>query len=218
MNFSDYLLSTLGIYGLPVLFGVLFIGSIGVPLPSSLLLLVAGSLIEQGDMNEWQVLLLAAAGAILGDNVGYALGRWGGQRMQGRISRLVGGEARLRSGKKWLEKREGLSIFLSRWLLTPLGPIINLTSGLIGYSWPRFLLYDVLGECLWVTLYVLLGKFFSDRVQEMSEFLGDFTWMILGLLLAGVLGWKLFQYLRSSSTSKSKSKAKARDHLADETP
>ena len=82
MNFSDYVLSTLGVYGLPVLFGTLVIGSIGLPLPSSLLLLVAGSFVAQGDMSLWPVLALAAAGAILGDNVGYALGRWGSRRMQ----------------------------------------------------------------------------------------------------------------------------------------
>jgi membrane protein DedA with SNARE-associated domain len=70
---------------------------------------------------------------------------------------------------------------------------------LTGYSWPRFLLYDVIGEALWVTLYVFLGRFFSDRVQEMSEFLGDFTWMILGLLIMALLGWKLFQHFRPSS-------------------
>jgi membrane protein DedA with SNARE-associated domain len=216
VNFSDYVLSTLGVYGLPVLFGTLLIGSIGLPLPSSLLLLVAGSFVAQGDMSLWPVLALAAAGAILGDNVGYALGRWGGRRMQGRISRLIGGEERLKTAEKWLRKREGASVFLSRWLLTPLGPIINITSGLTGYSWPRFLFYDVLGEALWVTLYVLLGKFFSDRVQEMSEFLGDFTWMIVGLLLVALFGWKLFQYLRPSSQLKPK--AKTHDHLVDETP
>lgn len=216
MNFSDYVLSTLGVYGLPVLFGTLLIGSIGLPLPSSLLLLVAGSFVAQGDMSLWPVLALAAAGAILGDNVGYALGRWGGPRVRGRLSRLAGGKERLKTAEKWLKKREGASVFLSRWLLTPLGPIINITSGLIGYSWPRFLILDVLGEVLWVTLYVLLGKFFSDRVQEMSDFLGDFTWMIVGLLLVALLGWKLFQYLRPSSQVKSKTKT--HDHLADETP
>lgn len=216
MSFSDYVLSTLGVYGLPVLFATLLVGSIGLPLPSSLLLLVAGSFVAQGDMNLWPVLTLAATGAILGDNVGYALGRWGGTRMRGRISRLAGGKKRLKAAEEWLKKREGVSVFLSRWLLTPLGPIINVTSGLTRYSWPRFLVYDVLGETLWVTLYVLLGKFFSDRVQEMSEFLGDFTWMIVGLLIVVVLGWKLFQYLRPPSQAKLK--AKTHDHLADETP
>jgi membrane protein DedA with SNARE-associated domain len=211
MNFSDYVLSTLGVYGLPVLFGTLLIGSIGLPLPSSLLLLVAGSFVAQGDMSLWPVLALAATGAVLGDNVGYALGRWGGPRVRGRISK-----ERFKTAEKWLKRREGASVFLSRWLLTPLGPIINITSGLTGYSWPRFLFYDVLGEALWVTIYVLLGKFFSDRVQETSDFLGDFTWMIVGLLLVALLGWKLFQYVRPSSQVKSKTKT--HDHLADETP
>lgn len=215
MSLNDYLLSTLGVYGPIVLFGILLVGSVGLPMPSSLLLLVAGSFVEQGDLSLWPVLLLSATGAILGDNIGYALGRWGGRRVNKTLSRLIGGEERLTKAKDWLKKREGMSIFLTRWLLTPLGPIVNITSGLTNYSWPRFLLYDVLGEALWVTIYVLLGKFFSDRVQEMSEVLGDFTWMIVGLLLVALLGWKVFQYFRSSSHVELK--AQARDHLADDT-
>ena len=93
MTFTDYLLSTLGLYGLPVLFGVLLIGCIGVPMPSSLLLLVSGALTEQGDMNLGLALALSVAAAIIGDNIGYAIGRWGGRHV--RLSRFVGGEARL---------------------------------------------------------------------------------------------------------------------------
>src|SRR5215210_8935015 len=121
MSLSDYLLSTFGIYGLPVLFGVLLFGSIGVPLPGSLLLVAAGSFVEQGDINQWSVLVLASAGAILGDNIGYFLGRWGGRRLVRWLSRFVGGEARLEHVEGWLKRHGGLGIFLSRWLLTPLG-------------------------------------------------------------------------------------------------
>ena len=200
MSFSDYLLSTLGLYGLPVLFGVLLIGCIGVPMPSSLLLLVSGALTEQGDMNLWLALALALAGAIIGDNIGYALGRWGGRHV--RLNRLVGGEARLERAEKWLKRWQGAGIFFSRWLITPLGPVINITSGLTAYSWPRFLFYDVIGEVLWVVLYILLGRFFSDRVVEMSELLGDFVWVIVGLLSVGVLGWIVAKYLRSPAPEK----------------
>jgi membrane protein DedA with SNARE-associated domain len=97
-----------------------------------------------------------------------------------------------------------------------LGPVVNITSGLTGYPWPRFLLYDVLGEALWVILYVMLGRFFSDRVQEMSELLGDFVWMIVGLLVVAVLGWKLIQYFRADSTEEPETKSAG--SLADETP
>jgi membrane-associated protein len=199
LSLSDYLLSTLGVYGLPVLFAALLVGAVGLPLPGSLMLLAAGSFVEQGDMSVWPVLTLSAAGAILGDNVGYALGRWGGRPLVRRLGHFVG-EKRLEAAEEWVKRHEGTGIFLSRWLITPLAPFINLTCGVTGYSWPRFLLYVVLGEALWVGLYVLLGQFFSDRVQEMSELLGDFVWMIVGLLVVAALGWKLLKYFRSNSS------------------
>jgi membrane-associated protein len=197
---SDYLLATLGLYGLPVLFVALLVGSAGVPLPASLLLVAAGSFVEQGELELWPVLALSAAGAILGDNVGYALGRWGGSRLTRRLAGLVGGEKKIEEAEEWLKRREGVGVFLSRWLLTPLGPVVNLTAGATEYPWPRFLLYDVLGEALRVALYVLLGKLFSDRVQALSDLLGDLTWAVLGLVAAVVLGVLLFKYLREPDT------------------
>jgi membrane protein DedA with SNARE-associated domain len=122
------------------------------------------------------------------------------------LGRLMGGEQRLTEAEAWLKRRQGAAVFFSRWLLTPLGPVVNITSGLTNYSWPRFLLYDVLGELLWVALYVMLGRFFSDRVQEMGELLGDFVWMIVGLLVALVLGWKLLQYFRARSPEEATTK------------
>ena len=195
---SDYLLATLGVYGLPVLFAALLVGSAGAPLPSSLLLVAAGSFVEQGDMELWHVLALAAAGAILGDQIGYSIGRWGGRRLTRRLGRFVGGEKKVEEAEAWLKRREGAGVFLSRWLLTPLGPVVNVTAGATRYPWPRFLLYDVLGEALWVVLYVLLGKFFSDRVEALSDMLGDFTWALLALAAAVVLGALLFKRLRET--------------------
>jgi membrane-associated protein len=81
-------------------------------------------------------------------------------------------------------------------LLTPLGPFVNIISGLSKYSWPRFAAYCVTGEALWVLLYVMLGRSFSDRVLAMGDFFGDLTWAIVGLLVLAVLGWKLVHYLR----------------------
>jgi membrane protein DedA with SNARE-associated domain len=196
LSLSDYLLATLGVYGLPVLFGALLVGSAGVPLPASLLLVAAGSFVNQGELDLWPVLALSAAGAVLGDQLGYAVGRWGGRRLARRLGRLVGGEQKIVDAEEWLKRRGGVGVFLSRWLLTPLGPVVNLTAGASEYPWPRFLLFDVLGEALWVALYVLLGKLFSDRVQEMSDLLGDLTWAILGLAAAAVLGFILFKQLR----------------------
>lgn len=51
----------------------------------------------------------------------------------------------------------------------------NLTAGATGHPWPRFLIYDVLCEVPWVALCVMLGRVFSDRVQVLSDLLGDLT-------------------------------------------
>jgi membrane protein DedA with SNARE-associated domain len=197
LSLSDYLLATLGVYGVPVLFVALLAGAAGVPLPASLLLVAAGSFVEQGELDLWPVLALSAAGAVAGDNVGYALGRWGGRRLTRRLGRFVGGERKVEEAEAWLKRREGLGVFLSRWLLTPLGPVVNLTAGATEYPWPRFLVYDLLGEALWVALYVLLGRFFSDRVQALSDLLGDLTWAVVALAAAVVLGVLLFKHLRA---------------------
>ena len=202
MNLGDYLLGMLSVYGSTVLFGALVIGCVGVPLPATLMLIAAGSFVEQGDLNQWGVLVLASAGAILGDNIGYALGRWGGHHMARRLSSWVGGENRLREAVKWSEQWGGAGIFLSRWLLTPLGPWVNLISGITGYPWHRFLFFDVTGEVLWVVLYVMLGRFFSNQVQTTQEVFGDFTWLFVGLLAAALLGWQLIRYLRPVSLPK----------------
>lgn len=198
MSLSDYLLGALGVYGLPLLFVALLVGSAGVPLPASFLLLAAGSFVAQDELGLWSVLGLASAGAIIGDNVGYAVGRWGGRRMLTWVGKLFAKD-RLDNAESWLKRWGGFGIFFSRWLVTPLGPIVNITSGLTRYSWPRFLFFCVTGEALWVLLYVLLGKLFSGQVQVMSEFFGDFTWVIVGLLVALVLGWSLFKFFRSPS-------------------
>ena len=198
MRITDYLLSTLGVYGVPVLFLALLVGCAGVPLPASLLLVAAGSFVELGELNLWPVLTLSAAGAVLGDQIGYVVGRWGGRRLTLRVGKLIGGANKIARTEEWLRKREGLGVFLSRWLLTPLGPVVNLTAGATQYSWPRFFLYDLLGELLWVVLYVLLGKFFSDRVQSLNDVLGDLTWAILGVIVAVVLGVFVFKHLRDT--------------------
>jgi membrane protein DedA with SNARE-associated domain len=196
LSLSDYLLSELGIYGLPLLFVVLLVGCAGIPLPASFLLLAAGSFVAQDELSLWPVLGLASAGAVIGDNIGYALGRWGGRRMFTWLPKLFE-KNRLNKTENWLKRWGGSGIFFSRWLLTPLGPVVNITSGLTHYSWPRFLVYCVTGEALWVLVYVLLGKFFSGQVQAMSEFFGDFTWVMVGLLVVFALGWSLFKFFRS---------------------
>lgn len=203
MSLTDQLLAALVLYGLPVLFGVILIASIGLPLPVTLMLIAAGSFAKQGEMKLAPVLIVASAAAIIGDHIGYGVSRWGGQRLIDRITRRVGGAEKVKKAEALFKRWGGAGVFFSRWLVTELGPWLNVTSGISGYPWSHFVLWDVLGEVLWVVLYVMLGYIFSDRVQYLAEILGNLAWVILGLIVAAVLGWKIFRYLRPATQSSS---------------
>ncbi len=64
------------------------------------------------------------------------------------------------------------------------------------------LLFDALGEILWVVLYVGLGEIFSDRVEALSELAGNISWGVIGLLITVILGRKVFQYMRADRDEK----------------
>jgi len=196
MSITDQVLAALLVYGLPVLFGVILICSVGVPFPVSLMLVAAGSFVEQGEMKLWQVIAVASLGAVLGDQIAYGLSRWGGRRLINRLSRRIGAEAKIKEAEALTKRWSGAGIFLSRWLITALGPWVNLASGIAAYPWRRFLFWDVLGEVLWVILYVGIGYAFSNRVQAIAEILGNLAWVIAGLIVTVILGWQLVRYVR----------------------
>ncbi len=198
---SDQLLAAVSQYGAPALFAIVAIAAVGVPLPITLILIVAGSMVSQGVLDLWLTIALAGAGSILGDQAGYAIGRWGGPALVTRLTGLFGKRANLSAIEDKTKRWGGPGIFLTRWLLSPLGPWVNLASGTAAYPWPRFLFWDALGEFTGAALFIALGRYFSDRVMALDSVLGDLTWAILGLVAALFLGYQLFAWFRRSRQS-----------------
>jgi membrane-associated protein len=189
---SEQVLAALERYGASALFVVVAVAAIGLPLPVTLLLMVTGSLVAQGVMNVWAAIAIAAVGSVAGDQIGYAVGRWGGKVLAAKFSGMFGNARRIKQLEAKAKGWGGAGVFFSRWLVAPLGPWINFASGAADYSWPQFTLWDVLGESFGAGLYICLGLVFSDRVQEVGAIFGDLTWAIVGILAAAFLGWKLF--------------------------
>src|ERR1700691_4577563 len=165
----DQLLAALTQYGSPALFLVVAIAAIGVPVPVTLLLIVTGSLAAQGSINLWLAIAIATVGSVAGDQIGYAVGRWGGGALAGWLTRMIGSPERIRELDAKAKSWGGAGVFFSRWLVAPLGPWINLASGATDYSWLRFTMWDFLGESFGAALYIWLGFVFSDRVREIGD-------------------------------------------------
>jgi membrane protein DedA with SNARE-associated domain len=198
---SDALLGVVASYGIFALFLALTIAAIGIPLPGSLMLLATGSFAAQGEVEPVGALVAAVTGAVLGDNIGYAMGRWGGRRLIDRITARIGGASQVASAEAFARRWSGLGVFLSRWLLTPLGPCVNITSGISHYPWPRFLLCDVAGQLCWVLLYGGLGYAFSDHIQTIAQLIGNVSGALAGFALTGLIGYLLYRYMQPAPPS-----------------
>lgn len=191
MTLGDQLVALLFLYGLPVLFGCTAVCCFGVPMPGlSLLLVAAGSYAQQAEWSLGEVLLGGVLAAVAGDVCGFGLARAAGQpRILGWAARL-GLREPIRKAVDYQKEAQGPAIFLSRWLV-PLGPWVNFNCGMSDYPWPRFLAWSLLGQSLWVLLYVVPGYLFSDRVQELAQMLGDLSWVSVGLLVVAMLIWQI---------------------------
>ena len=156
-------------YGYLVVFLLVMIESIGVPVPGETALIVgalyAGS---TGKLEIWGVIAAAIAGAIIGDNIGFAIGRYGGAKFllkHGHKIRLH--EGRLKIGI-WLFRRHGGKVVFWGRFVSILRTWAAFLAGANQMQWPRFLVFNAAGAIVWATAYGVAYYVFGD-VAEQAE-------------------------------------------------
>jgi membrane-associated protein len=194
---SEMLLAWVPLYGAPALLVIAALSCLGVPVPGSLALMAGGAIAASGEMALAAVLAAAYAGAILGDQAGYGVGAIGGEPVVARLTRRRGPAEALDAARGFVGRRGMLAVFLSRWLIAPLGPPMNLLAGLIAMPWWRFTLAGAVGEAMWVALHVGIGFAFSGSILALAALLGDLGWMLAAGAVAALLAWRLVVVIRS---------------------
>ena len=178
-------------HGLPLLFLVVMIESFGVPLPGETALILFGVLASEGHYNIAAVIAVAAAGAIVGDNLGYwIIGRWGGRALFRRWKWLSKYADRvLPRAERLMEKHGGKTVFFGRFV-TVLRYTAAWIAGLGKMHWLRFLFWNAAGGICWATLVGLVayygGKSAADAIQRYGiyAFGGVAAILVLGWLVA----------------------------------
>ncbi|RYG32137.1 hypothetical protein EON81_21330, partial [bacterium] len=139
-----------GVWTLVVL---LFAAGIGVPSPASIGVLAAGALVRGGRMDFWPAFIAAMVGSTLGHLASYWMGRKG---LRGAFKKLQERKAWKKAHARY-EKRREATIFLSRWLLTPLALPVNLIAGAEKYAWSKFTALCIVGNAVWLLLFGGIG-------------------------------------------------------------
>ncbi|WP_175556940.1 DedA family protein [Shimia gijangensis] len=180
---SDWLTQALLTYG-PLLLGLsTFACCLIVPIPASWLMLAAGALASTGAMSLPVLLVVAYVGAVLGDQLGYFTGVAIHDRVQAIAGRHRRSAQLFQNAQDLTASRGGLGVFLSRWLLSPLGPYVNIISGAAEMTWARFTLWASLGKLVWVGLYCGVGFVFAQNLPRVARMLGGLTWALTGVAI-----------------------------------
>ena len=194
---SDIILALVVDYGVPLVFCVTFLSCLAVPVPSSLLMLAAGGFAATGDLSFSAVISAAFCGAVLGDNSGYWIARYLGQRVDSWLSKEPN-RAKIRNKcVSILDKRGGPAVFLTCWLLAPLGPSMNYICGISQFKWSRFALWGMAGEVVWVSIYVGLGYTFANSITTLGSILSNASGFVTALAIVVGLGWWLMRAIQT---------------------
>ena len=171
------LLGLLAAYGYLAVFLFIGIESMGIPFPGETMLITAA--IYAGNTHRLNIILViaaAAAGAIVGDNLGYGIGHWGGYRLVRRYGRLIRlHEGRLKLGQYMFRRHGGKVVFFGRFV-SVLRAYAAFLAGTNRMPWRRFLVFNSAGGVLWATLFgtgaYLLGQQISRLSQAAAIILG----------------------------------------------
>ncbi len=188
------------LYGYPVLWLCVFVSAVGLPLPTSLVLLAAGAFASLGDFNIFLLLPVAITASTMGDSLGYWLGRRVGSRLLDWLERrqgfsFISPRAIVRS-RAFFNQRGGWAIFLTRFLFSALGGVTNLLAGADLYPYNRFLVSDLIGETLGALIPLGLGYIFGESWEAIGDLLGAFSGLAFALLIVIVLVVYLMKMLR----------------------
>jgi membrane protein DedA with SNARE-associated domain len=159
-------------YGLPILFLAVGIESAGIPIPGETTLITAAVLASTGRTN-WSVevvIAVAAAGAIVGDNVGYWIGRTGGRELLERWEPLARHTRRvLPPAERFFEKHGGKTVFIARFIAV-LRVTAAWVAGISRMPWWRFFVWNAAGGIAWATLVGLVayygGRAAADAISR----------------------------------------------------
>lgn len=174
-------------WGYVAVFIPLLLETAGVPFPGETILLLASAAATRGVLNPWMIALVASVAVIIGDNIGYCIGRYGGRRVVERLSRFEHVQAGVVWGERFFERHGGKAVFLARWTagLRVFGAWI---AGMSHMPWGRFLLWNTLGGITWACTITAAGYVFGRSIQRVESIMGTAGAIAVALIAIVAIG------------------------------
>jgi membrane protein DedA with SNARE-associated domain len=180
VNISNLIAS----YGYWAVFVLVAVESLGIPLPGETALITAG--IYAGHthrLSPWLIFVVAAAGAIIGDNIGYWIGDKGGYRLALRYGPKIRlDERKLKIARYLFDTHGGKVVFFGRFV-SVLRTYAAFLAGTSKMRWRRFFVANASGGILWAGIYTFTAYFAGHMLQQVS---GILDWVLIGVAVVAI--------------------------------
>ena len=181
------------VYGYWAVFFGVMLENAGVPVPGETILLIAGYFASTGEFNIALVMIIAASGAVVGDNIGFAIGHHYGRGFLLRIGRFFFlTPKRLEHMENYFERHGNKTILVARFI-TGLRVFAALLAGASRkMPWRVFVLYNMAGAVLWSVVITTLGYLFGASLPLLVKWVGrSGTILLIAAVVIGVIAWRV---------------------------
>ncbi len=160
------------------------------PIPSEVILPLAGFRAKAGALNVWLVWPAATSGSVTGALVLYSLGRSLGYdrlyRLAGHKWFILASPKDLDRGKRLFRDHGGKIVLIAR-MVPIIRSIVSVPAGVTGMPIPRFILLTAIGSGIWNAVFISLGWYLNENYEVVDNWLGPISYVLLGLIVAGLV-------------------------------
>ena len=165
--------------------GLIFLEDFGVPVPGETVLIIAAVYAGTGRFSVWLVAVIGFVAAVLGDNVGFAIGHFGGRPLAERYGKYIFlTPERLDKTASFFDRHGGKVIVIARFV-EGLRQANGIIAGITGMHWTKFIPFNMLGAALWVGLWVSVGYFSGSHINSIYNTVTKYqTYFAIAVVLA----------------------------------
>jgi membrane-associated protein len=176
--------------GYAAVFALIAIETMGIPVPGETALIAAALLAHDGQLSIVVLVAVAAAAAIIGDNVGFAIGRHGGRRLFLHPGPFHEHRERIiEQGEPFFEKHGPKAVFLGRWV-AGLRIASAWLAGMNKMSWPTFLFWNALGGIVWAASVGFAVYALGDAAEKAISVAGPVAAVVTVVAIIGFVVWR----------------------------
>jgi len=201
-GFLDSLAGPLNRFGYWAVLLLVMIEDFGIPVPGEIVLIAASVYAGAGRLNVIVVGVVGFTAAVIGDNIGFAIGHFGGRAALPRWGRYVGlTEERLARARAFFERHGSWIITVARFIEV-LRQVNGIVAGATGMRWRRFLAFNALGAALWTGTWVTLGYQAGSHIGTIYHYItqySDYVLIALAVLVAGYIAWRVLRRRRAAT-------------------